>query len=631
MAALRSPIQAISQTGPLAATEFVSLLRGVLEQAYGSSQKPVEIPKQIGIAVSGGIDSMALAHLAHKLSSFKNEFQDTDFRALIVNHGLRKESKFEAESVRAQMERLGLSTSLITIPHATFSSIPRSQIESAARRHRYRLFAETCQKYGISHLLTAHHANDQAETVLMRLLAGSGTAGLAGIKPVATLPECEDVYGADEIMLLRPFLGVMKSRLTETLTTENIRWHEDPTNKNVSLTPRNAIRALLTPPTPKPPKSNAASRRIILTPPPPRLPPALTADSLVKLSSSMAESNAKTQELVDWYLSRCILRHIHVSNVIEAFIPIYLLSMPLKLLSRALAHLATVISPMDRVDLVQMSKVAKNIMETTDPLKKGYSYVNHLHHIGVVDPMPDEWEKEKEGQKPGKRKRHKKDYRGDFDKVVYYGGAITENNIFWEAVYCKSIGTRPQGVMISCFRQPYIRKSAKRNTDTPEVNIDPTQDPNKWYLFDSRFWLRYSGDAKDHTAVFWDRLRTGRTKRVFITGTRKEVMYRLENDGIWYDDDTDVSGKRMVGILKARFKGEAPGKSRTVLPVLCEEELKPSRQWKVPYRVLGFPTFGVGGGMMGEWEWKVKKQLVVGGVVIGNTPVTAVDGKVVPL
>ncbi|KAK6531093.1 hypothetical protein TWF281_007918 [Arthrobotrys megalospora] len=622
MAGLRLPTKAASLTGPLAASEFVSLLRGVLEQAYTSRHKTLEIPKHIGIAVSGGIDSMALAHLAHQLSSFKNDFSQTEFRAMIVDHGLRQESTQEAESVRKSMKALGLKATRLTIPTYAFGDVskPGPKMESIARRQRYRLFARTCQNYGISHLVTAHHANDQAETVLMRLASGSGTTGLAGISPVANLPECEDIYGADEIMLLRPFLGVMKDRLKQTLVTENIAWHEDPTNSNPRFTPRNAIRALLTPP-PKPPQESNSKQetknKSIHQP----LPPALTTKSLLNLSTSIAASNAKTRDLVDWYLSRCILRHIHVSNVIEAFIPIYLLSMPIKLLTRVLAHLAAVISPMDRIDLIQMSKVAKNIMETTDPFEKGYSYVNYVNDINVPEPALTPGEVQ--------QKKKKKDFRGHFDKVVYYGGAITENNIFWEAVYCRPIGTRPEGVLLSCFRQPYMRKSAKRPSDAPEVNLDP-DNPKRWILFDGRFWLRYSGGTGDQD-TFWGLLRKRKIQRIFITGTRKEVMFRLEKDGIRYDDCTDQSGKTMLAKLKRRFKSEAPGKSKTVLPVLCQEERRPVKEWKVPYMVLGFPTFGVGGDMMGQWEWKVKKELVVNGVVIGNIPITAVNGKMVPL
>ncbi|KAK6515216.1 hypothetical protein TWF506_007559 [Arthrobotrys conoides] len=624
MSALKFPIQAISQTGPLAATEFVSLLRGVLEQACASRYKPVEIPKQIGIAVSGGVDSMALAHLVHKLSSFENEFQDTDFRAMVVDHGLRRESTKEAKSVVERMKGMGLSASLLTIPFSAFDSTSLSKVESRARKERYRLFALACQQYGISHVITGHHANDQAETVLMRLVNGSGTSGLAGMSPVAKLPECEHIYGADEIMLLRPFLGVMKNRLKKTLMTEKISWHEDPTNQDVELTPRNAIRALLNPsptPSPKNPKSKAVKpKRPKQTSKPTILPEALTTTSLLNFSSTIAASNAKTEELVEWYLSRCVLRHIHVSNVIEAFIPIHLMGMPLKLLTRVLAYLANVISPMDKIDLIQMSRVAKNIVETTDPLEQCYSYLNN-------DPNTTKSPPNDQDQGVQKEKKKKKDYRAHGGKLVYYGGVITENNIFWEAAHCNRLGNRPEGVLLTCYRQPYIRKTAKRNTDTPEVNIDPTQDPNKWYLFDGRFWLRFSGDTKDYTHAFWGRLQEGRASRVFITGTRKEVMYQLDNDGIRFDLTTDLSSKKMLTYLKGRFKGEAPGKSRTVLPVLCEQQLNPVRRWKVPYQVLGFPTFGVGGDMMGEWEWKVKKQLVVGGVVIGNTPVTVASGE----
>ncbi|KAK6499887.1 hypothetical protein TWF481_010244 [Arthrobotrys musiformis] len=612
--ALKPLQQVLLQSGPLAATEFATLLRGVLEQAYTARREAVEIPKTIGIAVSGGIDSMALAHLAHKLSSFTNEFQGTDFRAMVVNHGLRHGSREEAEDVVGSLERLGLSASLLTIPSGAFVNKPHSKTESIARRERYRLFARACQEHGISHLITAHHANDQAETVLMRLCSGSGNAGLAGMSAVANgLPECEDIFGADGIVVLRPFLGVFKNRLRETLTAERIQWHEDPTNADVGLTPRNAIRALLTPPPKPPPKSKSKSKS---KPPPAVVPPtllpeALNTPSLLRFSQTMSAANAKTEELVDWYLSRCILRHVQPSNLIEAFIPLILLSMPVKLLTRVLARIAGVISPMDRVDLVQMSKVAKNILESTDPHSDKYSYVNHANDINTTK-LHDS-----SGSDPPKKV--KKDFRPAYGKANYFGGAITGNNIFWEAVHCRPMSGRKEGVLLSCFRQPYIRKSATRSTDTPELELVETEPLDKWHLFDGRFWLRYTGPPGE---AFWTRIASGRVRRVFITGTRKEVMYRAETEGVAYDNTTDLSSKQMLHKLKTRFKSEAPGKSKSVLPVLCEEDWRPTKQWKVPYRVLGFPTFGIGGEMMGQWEWKVKKRFVVGGVVIGDRPVT---------
>ncbi|KAK6363391.1 hypothetical protein TWF730_000823 [Orbilia blumenaviensis] len=657
--------------GPVAASEFASLLRGVIEQACASQYQPVSIPTKIGLAVSGGIDSMALAHLVHKLSSFKNEFENTTFRAMVVDHGLRPGSREEAESVCGSLEGMGLPASLLSIPDDSFIPSPSpspttarlnrgvsflptlsplpppppparpssSKLESIARRHRYRLFAKTCQEHNITHLITAHHANDQAETVLMRLLAGSGTAGLAGIAPARIgLPECEDLFGADEVVVLRPFLGVFKERLRETLTSQNIPWHEDPTNADTSLTTRNAIRAFLSPPpttTSEPPSPTSKQKS---KPPQPTLPKALTPSSLLLLSTTITSSNLKTQELVDWYLSRCILRHIHVSNVIEAFIPLELLCMPLKLLTRVLARLAAVVSPLDRIDLVQMSRVAKNIMEKTDPAGEAYSYV------GNSDPDGVGWD----GREViPKSKTKRKDFREFFEKPMYSGTAITENNVFWEAVYCRPIARRPEGVLVSCFRQPYIRQSKKRETDTPEVDIHH-DDTEKWYLFDGRFWLKYAGDYERPKSksenkkkveeeeiprqTIFTRLSNEKARRIFITGARKEVMYRADNDGIRYDDTTDVDGKKMMSMLRMRFKSEAPGKSRTVVPVLCEEGWQSAvKTWKVPYSVLGFPTFGIGGEMMGRWEWKVKKKLVVKGVEIGNVPVTLVSGKAVPL
>lgn len=83
-------------------------------------------------------------------------------------------------------------------------------METKARLVRYEALARTCIKNDIKHIVLAHHADDQAETVLMRLIKESGTAGLAGIQTTGPIPECTGIYGADDISILRPLLQARK-------------------------------------------------------------------------------------------------------------------------------------------------------------------------------------------------------------------------------------------------------------------------------------------------------------------------------------------------------------------------------------------------------------------------------------
>jgi tRNA(Ile)-lysidine synthase len=98
---------------------------------------------------------------------------------------------------------------------------PKSGIEAAARIARYRLLVELARRLGAEAIATAHTLDDQAETVLMRLAAGSGPAGLAGMRP-------RDLRHG--ILLLRPFLGLRKARLVATLARAGIAWIDDPMN-----------------------------------------------------------------------------------------------------------------------------------------------------------------------------------------------------------------------------------------------------------------------------------------------------------------------------------------------------------------------------------------------------------------
>jgi tRNA(Ile)-lysidine synthase len=181
---------------------------------------PWEPAPRLAAAVSGGADSLALAFLADAWT------RDRGGRllCLIVDHGLRAESGAEAEQVRDWLVARGLEARILRAPAA---SGERGSIQERARRLRYGLLVEHCREVRIAHLLLAHHRDDQAETVLMRLVRGSGLRGLAGMAPASLVPA-----SGGRLRLLRPLLGLPKARLRATLEELGQVWVEDPSNRD---------------------------------------------------------------------------------------------------------------------------------------------------------------------------------------------------------------------------------------------------------------------------------------------------------------------------------------------------------------------------------------------------------------
>jgi tRNA(Ile)-lysidine synthase len=173
-----------------------------------------EVPA-IALAVSGGADSMYLAYMC------KNLLEESHLKiiCLIVDHKLRVESTEEANFVKQQLESHGLKAEVLTWS----TDKPKSNIHSIAREARYSLLIDYCKKHDISHLLTAHTYNDQAETILMRILRGTGVDGLCGI-PFESI-----IQG---IKLIRPLLCVKRSEIEGTLKSAGWIWVDDPSNKN---------------------------------------------------------------------------------------------------------------------------------------------------------------------------------------------------------------------------------------------------------------------------------------------------------------------------------------------------------------------------------------------------------------
>ncbi|CCE11641.1 tRNA(Ile)-lysidine synthase (tRNA(Ile)-lysidine synthetase) (tRNA(Ile)-2-lysyl-cytidine synthase) [Bradyrhizobium sp. STM 3843] len=190
---------------------------------------PLSDAPALVLAVSGGPDSMALMWLAARWRD--QRAQGPRLIAVTVDHGLRREAAREAREVKRVARTLDL-------PHRTLrwrGDKPASGVPEAARAARYRLLVQAARSAGASHIVTAHTRDDQAETLLMRLLRGSGIAGLAAMSAISE---------REGLALARPLLGISKAQLIATLQAAEIKFIEDPTNVDPAFT-RPRLRALM--------------------------------------------------------------------------------------------------------------------------------------------------------------------------------------------------------------------------------------------------------------------------------------------------------------------------------------------------------------------------------------------------
>jgi len=167
-------------------------------------------------AVSGGADSVSMLLALHRLVP-----ADALGRLLVVHaeHDLRTDAGVDRAFVEGLAGRLGLRAVIRRL-----AVVPRrgEGIEAAARRLRHEFFVDAAAEAGGRHVLVAHTADDQAETILHRLLRGTGVAGLAGMSPAREL--------APGISLLRPLLAVRRGAARAFLAALGADWREDPSN-----------------------------------------------------------------------------------------------------------------------------------------------------------------------------------------------------------------------------------------------------------------------------------------------------------------------------------------------------------------------------------------------------------------
>ncbi|KAK4204787.1 hypothetical protein QBC40DRAFT_272376 [Triangularia verruculosa] len=206
--------------------EFLDALHATCNPRFpydrGRSHKP------IALAISGGVDSMALAYLSTKIRATDRWFKVADHPvsspiAYVVNHELRQGMAQEIKQVVKALRDLKIFATVAKInweqilgPGVDPNTMPN--IESLARQQRYQKLGALCRSFRTMSLFTAHHEDDQYETVLMRLLSGHGYRGLRGMRPANDIPECYDMHGVyqsgfvDDQKSKRPFWTLYPNR-----------------------------------------------------------------------------------------------------------------------------------------------------------------------------------------------------------------------------------------------------------------------------------------------------------------------------------------------------------------------------------------------------------------------------------
>lgn len=186
-----------------------------------------DVPNRLGVAVSGGGDSLALLSLANDWRLAGGPF----LQVVTVDHGLRPEAAAEAARVARTCGDLG-------VPHETLRWTGwdgQGNLSDQARRARYRLMADWARRQNLHDIVLGHTLDDQAETFLMRLARGAGVDGLAAMRPS---------WEQDGIRLHRPLLSQTRATLRVLLSARDLTWIEDPSNDDPAYTRVKARKAL---------------------------------------------------------------------------------------------------------------------------------------------------------------------------------------------------------------------------------------------------------------------------------------------------------------------------------------------------------------------------------------------------
>ncbi len=191
-------------------------------------------PEKLVVGVSGGPDSLALLHVLWRLLGAQR------LAVAHVNHGLRAEAMAEAQFVAETAVSWHIPFYQTTTDTAALARVAALSLEEAGRQARYHFFAQVAAQVGATAVAVGHNADDQAETVLMHLLRGSGLAGLRGMELVSPMP------GAPQIALLRPFLNTPRAEIEAYCQAHRLQPRQDSSNREATFF-RNRLRLHLLP------------------------------------------------------------------------------------------------------------------------------------------------------------------------------------------------------------------------------------------------------------------------------------------------------------------------------------------------------------------------------------------------
>ncbi|SFU92641.1 tRNA lysidine(34) synthetase TilS [Pseudoduganella namucuonensis] len=203
---------------------------------FAASLAGVPHEGRVAVALSGGLDSSVLLHLAQAYAKERG----IGLYAFHVHHGISPNADAWQAHCAQECAALGVT---FEARHITLQTKERSGTEAAARKQRYAALGALCREHGVNLLLTAHHQDDQAETVLLQLLRGSGTAGLSGMDAANTAPE---LLANPALTMARPLLTASRKQLEAYAATHGIQHIEDESNADTRYA-RNALRHTVMP------------------------------------------------------------------------------------------------------------------------------------------------------------------------------------------------------------------------------------------------------------------------------------------------------------------------------------------------------------------------------------------------
>jgi tRNA(Ile)-lysidine synthase len=186
---------------------------------------------RLAVAYSGGLDSSALLHLARDYALARG----LTLHAFHIHHGLSPNADAWLAHCQAVCQQAGVA---FAARRVALQKKEKTGTEEAARKSRYAALGALCREHGVSVLLTAHHQDDQAETVLLQLLRGSGTAGLSGMDAANAAP---GLLGNGDVVMARPLLPVSRQQLEAYVASHSVAHIDDESNDDPRFA-RNALR-----------------------------------------------------------------------------------------------------------------------------------------------------------------------------------------------------------------------------------------------------------------------------------------------------------------------------------------------------------------------------------------------------